>query len=330
MAIIQTKERLHIEYLLNPKADTDDGRDVIMGLSQTPKTLPFWYFYDQKGSQLFEQICTLPEYYPTRTETVILQAYAKEIGRITGACELVELGSGSSTKTRLLLDAYQELGYPLRYVPIDVSSSILEASAQQLLIDYPELKVNGLVATYQLGLNQLTPKILPGIMIFFLGSSLGNFTQEKSDRFFAQITTALTSGDYFLLGIDLQKSPAILAAAYNDSQGITAAFNLNLLAHLNWRFRGNFDLSLFEHQAKYNQIAGQIEMYLAAKKSHSVHLEKLDFTVNFEAGETILTEISRKFNLQQMEQYLETKGLKVRQLFTDSQQWFALLLCELI
>lgn len=322
---------MHIEHLLNPNlsTNTDEGSDVIKGFTQTPKSLPPRYFYDDKGSQLFEQICELPEYYPTRTEAAILQQYASEVARMTGACELVELGSGSSTKTRILLDAYQELGYPLRYLPIDVSAGILEASARQLLADYPTLQVRGLVGTYEQALKQLTPVSLPGRMIFFLGSTLGNFSQDKCDHFFWQVTAALEVGEYFLLGIDLQKPQDILEAAYNDSQGVTEAFNLNVLHHLNWRFRGNFDPDLFEHWAFYNQFQSQIEMHLKCKRSHEVRLDALDLTVSFESGETILTEISRKFDLQQMQPYLQARGLKPLQVWTDSQQWFGLLLCQM-
>ncbi len=325
-------ERLHIEHLLNPNLSTsaDGGTTVIRGLTQTQKFLPPRYFYDDKGSQLFEQICALPEYYPTRTEAAILEQYAGEVARMTGTCELVELGSGSSTKTRLLLDAYQGLGYPLRYLPIDVSASILEEGARRLLKDYPSLQVRGLVSTYEQALKKLKPAPLPARMIFFLGGTLGNFSQQECDRFFSQITAALEAGDYFLLGIDLQKPTDILEAAYNDSQGVTAAFNLNVLQHLNRRFRGNFDLSLFEHWAFYNQSELQIEMHLVSRRSHSVCLEALDLTVDFAEEETILTEISRKFNLQQMQQYLEAQGLPPIQVWTDSKQWFGLLLCQRI
>lgn len=328
VASIQT--RLHIDYLLNPyiSKNIDDSSDVIRGLTQPCKSLPPRYFYDDEGSELFERICELREYYPTRTEAAILQQYGIEIAKHTGVCEIVELGSGSSTKTRLLLNAYQSLGYPLRYFPIDVSGSILEESAKQLLRDYPFLHIHGLVSTYELALQQLIPSPLSNRMICFLGSSLGNFNQQECDVFFSQITFALEEGDYFLLGIDLQKPVDILEAAYNDSKGVTAKFNLNMLSHLNWRFGGNFDLSLFEHKAFYNQSEEQIEMHLICKRSHRVHLQALDLTVTFTEGETILTEISRKFDLQQMQQYLKTKGLKPLQSWTDSKQWFGLILCQ--
>ncbi len=325
-----TKRRLQIEHLLSPQsARTDDGDDVVRGLTQTPKTLPPRYFYDDRGSQLFEQICDLPEYYPTRTEAAILEQYASEVARMTGACELVELGSGSSRKTRLLLDAYQDLGYSLRYVPIDVSAGILQESAEKLLEDYPSLQVRGLVSTYEQALAQLQPTTLPARMIFFLGSTIGNLNPQECDRFLTQITTALEPGDYFLLGIDLQKPLEILEAAYNDSQGITAAFNLNMLNHLNWRFQGNFEPNLFKHWAFFNQENSQIEMHLQCQQDCTVSLKALDLTVNFSEGETIHTEISRKFNLEKMRQYLAKQGLQPLHTWTDKNDWFALLLCQL-
>ena len=326
------EERLQIEQLHNISAPSEDesnfGSDVIQGLTQTPRTLPPKYFYDDRGSQLFEQICELPEYYPTRTEASILRQYASEIAQLTGDCELVELGSGSSTKTRLLLDAYDTQSDSLRYVPIDVSAGILESSARQLLSEYPSLKVRGLVSTYELALKQLPPTQLPSRMIFFLGSTLGNLNPQECDVFFSQITDALEPGEYFLLGIDLQKPKHLLEAAYNDSQGVTAEFNLNILKHLNWRFDGNFDPQLFEHWAFYNEQLHQIEMHLRCLKAHTVRLKTLDLTVQFEAGETIMTEISRKFNLSMMQHELQAKRLKPLQVWTDPKQWFGLILCQ--
>jgi dimethylhistidine N-methyltransferase len=323
------EERLHLEYLLNTDISVEDGKDVIWGLTQAQKSLPPRYFYDDRGSQLFEQICELPEYYPTRTETWILQQYATEVAQMTGICELIELGSGNSTKTRLLLDAYRGLDYPLRYVPIDVSAGILEASAKRLLADYPSLQVYGLVSTYEVALPNLMPTPLSSRAICFLGSTLGNFTPLECDRFFSQVRSALEPGDYFLLGIDLQKDIDILEAAYNDGQGVTAEFNLNMLRHLNWRYQGNFDLSLFKHWSFYNLSQTQIEMYLICQRSHSVRLETLDLTVQFTEGETILTEISRKFDLEQIQQDLAKQGLKPLQTWSDPKQWFGLILCQI-
>ncbi|MFB2838052.1 L-histidine N(alpha)-methyltransferase [Floridanema evergladense] len=305
-----------------------DGEDVIKGLTKSPKTLPPKYFYDHQGSQLFEQICELAEYYPTRTEASILREYSDEIAQITGACELVELGSGSSTKTRLLLNAYQAQNYSCKYVPIDVSESILKESVLQLQKEYPALQIKALVGTYEQAIAQLEPTSLPARMIFFLGNSIGNFSPQEYDIFLKEINDVLNPGDYFLLGIDLQKPREILEAAYNDSQGVTAAFNLNMLEHLNWRFQGNFDTNLFTHQAIYNQIENQIEMYLHCQKSHVVNLESLDLKIHWEAGESIRTEISRKFDLETVKKDLDSKGLTPLKIFTDSPKWFGLALCQ--
>jgi dimethylhistidine N-methyltransferase len=306
------------------------GEDVIQGLSQNPKILSPKYFYDDPGSQLFEKICELPEYYPTRTEAWILQQYADEIAEITNCCELIELGSGSSTKTQALLTAYQKIATSCRYLPIDVSGGILKTSVLQLQKKYPDIAIHGLLGTYEQALVHLESNYLQSRMLFFLGSSLGNFNQEECDIFLNQVSRTLQPGDYFLLGIDLQKPLDILEAAYNDSQEVTAAFNLNMLSHLNWRFQGNFDISLFKHQAVYNQVDHQIEMYLHCQKSHWVSLDILDLKVNFEAGESILTEISRKFNLATMEKNLSDKGLKTVKTWTDEKEWFGLILCQVV
>lgn len=319
--------RLQIQHL-SPSGPTYEGEDVIQGLTQFPKVLPPKYFYDGRGSHLFEQICHLPEYYPTRTEAAILKRYADAIAECTGACGLVELGSGSSTKTRLLLDAYQRQGYPLRYQPIDVSADMLIESAERLLDNYPSLKVHGLVGTYEQALTELPPSIVAPRLLLFLGSSLGNFTPLECDQFFTQVTTVLETGDYFLLGVDLEKDVNLLEAAYNDSQGVTAAFNLNMLAHLNHRFGGNFNLDAFQHQAVYNSVNCQIEMYLHCQQDQLVQLKALDLSIQIAQGESIRTEISRKFNLEQMQQYLQAQGLSPVQTWTDPQQWFGLMLCH--
>jgi L-histidine Nalpha-methyltransferase len=316
--------------ILNPQPHclNDDEADVVKGLTQIQKSLPPKYFYDDRGSELFEQICDLPEYYPTRTEASILSQYADEIAQITGVCELVELGSGSSTKTLFLLDAYQKIADRCRYVPIDVSGGILKSTVLKLQQKYPNFSIEGLIGTYDRALVQLESTRESSRMIFFLGSSLGNFTPQDCDGFFKQMARTLQSGDYFLLGVDLQKPKEILEPAYNDSQGVTAAFNLNMLSHLNWRFQGNFDLNLFKHQAIYNQTDAQIEMYLHCQKEHSVSLEVLDLNVSFKSGESILTEISRKFDVAVLQKDLEKQGLKTVKIWTDPQQWFGVILCQ--
>lgn len=323
-------KRLIIQHLDDGiEITTTAGSDVVKGLTQKVKTLPPRYFYDDRGSELFEQICELPEYYVTRTETSILQACADEIAQITGKCELVELGSGSSTKTRILLDAYQEQNLPLRYLPVDVSAGMLETTAKQLLVEYPQLEVNALALPYELALQQLPPLQLPTRMIAFIGSTLGNLNPQECEIFFSQITQALHQGEYLLLGVDLQKPKSILEAAYNDSQGVTAAFNLNMLEHLNRLYEGNFDITQFEHRAFYNETENQIEMHLRSLKSQSVELSALNLNVDFTAGETIMTEISRKFDIKVIGQQLNEHNLVTRKVWTDTNNWFGLLLCQL-
>lgn len=325
--------RLHLERLVSTKAPTateiNAGCDVVSGLTQTPKSLPPKYFYDDRGSNLFELICQLPEYYVTRTEAAILEECAGAIANLTGPCELVELGSGSSTKTRILLDAYSQREYPLHYLPIDISPTILESSAFQLLAEYPALQIHGLVSTYELALAKIAPSPLPTRMICFLGSTLGNLSPEECDVFFSQIVGALQPGEYFLLGIDLDKSKEILEPAYDDSQGVTATFNLNMLRHLNRKYEGNFDLTQFEHWAFYNQAECQIEMHLKSKKAQTVNLRALNLTVEFAVGETIRSEISRKFKLPNMQEQLASRGLAPVQVWTDPNQWFGLILCQM-
>ena len=316
-------------FTLHNHVTSPDGQDVIDGLTQDRKSLPPKYFYDQHGSELFEQICTLPEYYPTRTEASIFRTYAHKIADHTGACELVELGSGSATKTRILLDAYAAQGKPLRYIPIDVSGSILQESSKALLEDYPSLCVHGLIGTYEPALRALPEMHLPTTrMVMFIGSTLGNLSPVESDRFLQQISEALAPGQFFLLGLDLQKEIGVVEAAYNDAQGVTAAFNLNMLRHLNDRYDGDFCLDDFRHVAVYNSVANQIEMYLESQCDRTVSLKKLNLIVKFEAGERLRTEISRKFSPTEMAKQLSNHGLTTIHTFTDERNWFGLMLAQ--
>jgi L-histidine Nalpha-methyltransferase len=306
----------------------DDCRDVIQGLTQTPKTLPCRYFYDDRGSELFEQITDLPEYYPTRTEQAILETYVSEIIALTGACELIELGSGSSRKTHILLTAYSQLDDPLHYYPIDVSAGILRSTALDLLATYPLLNVCGVAGTYERALAQLPPRIIENRLLIFLGSTMGNLDDRSRDIFLTQVQQALQPGEFFLLGVDLQKPINILEAAYNDAQGVTAAFNLNVLRHLNDRFDGNFNLDNFAHLAFFNPIASQIEMHLKSSIDQTIKLKALDLEISLTAGETIHTEISRKFNLPALADTLTAHALQPLKIWTDPQSWFGLILCQ--
>jgi dimethylhistidine N-methyltransferase len=326
--VVQENARLRWVTLNASEATVDEGAAIIQGLQKTPKTLPCQYFYDDRGSQLFEQICDLPEYYPTRTEQVILETYATEIAQLTGSCELVELGSGSSRKTRLLLEAYSQTNDQLQYCPIDVSAGILKTTALELLRQYPKLKLCGLAGTYEQALDQLPPAEMENRMLIFLGSTIGNLNQQECDRFLDRVQKALKPGEFFLLGVDLQKDPIILEAAYNDSQGVTAAFNLNILSHLNWRFQSNFDLNQFKHHAFYNSVDHQIEMHLRSLETQTVALQTLNFDTTLQAGESIHTEISRKFHLPTLVETLETFAFQPLQVWTDPNHWFGLLLCQ--
>lgn len=329
--------RLHIDILSQTEylMPEPEGKDVIQGLNRVPKALPAKYFYDDRGSHLFEEICALPEYYLTRTERQILERCADEIADLIGPCDLVELGSGSAAKTQILFRAYGDR--PVRYIPIDVSGGMLKQSALALLAKYSNLEVYGLVGTYDNALAHLPTVQQAQRLIVFLGSSLGNLEGTECDRLFSQVCNALNPGEYFLLGVDLQKPIEILEAAYNDSQGITAAFNLNMLRHLNTRFKGNFRLEQFEHQAIYNKDRNQIEMHLRSRCDQNVTLELLDLDCSFTVNETIRTEISRKFNMAQLKEQLRRAvgtqhlgyGLSPVQVWSDPQQWFALVLSQL-
>ena len=306
----------------------ETGKDVINGLSSEVKTLPCYYLYDDRGSRLFEQICDTPEYYPTRTEQAILETYAAEIVQLTGACELVELGSGNSSKTQTLLDAYYQLPSTLNYYPIDISAGILKRTAVELLERYANLRLCYLAGTYEHALAKLPQTPMGKRMLIFLGNTLGNMDDLALDRFLTQIQQALNPGDFFLLGIDLQKSTKLLLPAYNDAQGITAAFNLNILQHLNWRFQGDFNLEQFQHLAFYNSIEHQIEMHLQSMCTQTVYLAALELWVKLEAGETIHTENSRKFSLPIMAATLKKYQLHPISIWTDPQNWFGLMLCQ--
>jgi L-histidine Nalpha-methyltransferase len=326
----QVNERARLRWITldADSPEIDLGSDIIDGLRKNPKTLPSRYFYDDRGSELFEQITDLPEYYPTRTEQAILDTYVAEIVELTGACELVELGSGSSRKTHTLLTAYSQLDNPLHYYPIDVSAGILRTTALQLLTDYPQLNVCGVAGTYERALANLPPRITQNRLLMFLGSTMGNLDDRACDFFLTQVQQALQPGEFFLLGVDLQKPIDVLEAAYNDDRGITAAFNLNMLQHLNHRFAGNFNLDNFAHLAFFNPTASQIEMHLKSLTAQTVNLTDLDLEISLQPGETIHTEISRKFHLPTLSDMLVNHALQPLKIWTDPQSWFGLILCQ--
>lgn len=314
---------------LDPGVQAPDGADVVDGLSARPKTLPPKYFYDARGSRLFERITVLPEYYLTRTEQRILQDHARRIAAAMGPADLVELGSGSSRKTRLVIEAFLERlprDTALRYVPIDVSDAAVEEAADALAASYARLEVHGLVATYEAALTALPPRLAPTRMMMFLGSTIGNLDPAETTAFFAGVAHALQPGDALLLGFDLAKTPGIIDAAYNDAAGVTAAFNLNMLRHLNRRFDGDFDLGRFAHRAYFDPGESRIEMHLVSATAQQVRLRRLGLTAQFDAGESIRTEISRKFRFADMQATVEAHGFGLEERWSDDAGWFVVAL----
>ena len=300
--------------------------DVLAGLQYSQKTIPPKYFYDAHGSLLFEQICQQPEYYLTRTEAMILKEHAADIVDIVGTSVLVELGSGSAVKTRLLFDEYQRRGMAIRYVPIDISASMLEESARNLMIAYPRLQIDALATDYWHGLAALPNSQTR--LVLFLGSNLGNFTLTEQAQLFAQLARTLQRGDYFLIGLDLRKPMTVLEPAYNDAAGVTAAFNLNLLHRMNRELAARFDSSTFTHLAFYNTNHHQVEMHLQSTIKQEVTIAALDLQVSFRSGETIHTEISRKFEPAEVRSQLADYGFTPRAQWTDDRDWFLVLLFQ--
>jgi dimethylhistidine N-methyltransferase len=311
------------------REEAEGGADIILGLNSPQKTLPCRYLYDDTGSHLFERICDTQEYYPTRTEEAILRSRAREIIEAAGHCELVELGSGAARKVRILLEALNETGRPMRYLPIDINKSAIDASAQELLQTYPELHIRGMSGTYERALCDLPDVELASRMTLFLGNTFGNFDDDEEAALLGLLRRTLRAGEYFLLGVDLHKDSAVLEAAYNDADGITAEFNRNLLRHVNRRFGGNFVLDRFAHQAIYNEGERRIEMHLKSLGDQQVKLDALDLEVSLTAGETIRTEISRKFELAPLARLFERHGFRQVELWTDPKEWFALILWRL-
>jgi L-histidine N-alpha-methyltransferase len=313
--------------------------DALAGLTATPKTLPPKWFYDAQGSELFEKITELPEYYPTRAERSILLAVAPEIAALTGATALVELGSGSSEKTRLLLSALRHAGTLRGYVPVDVSESALAAAGDALAAEYPGLAVHAVVADFEqylgvpsdAGARELASSARANgdagegpRLVAFLGSTIGNMVPAERAVFLRRVRAQLRQGDTFLLGTDLVKDPAVLIAAYDDAAGVTAAFNKNVLSVLNAELGADFDLDAFEHVAVWNPEREWIEMRLRAASAQSVVVRDLGLTVEFAAGEEMRTEVSAKFREAGVRAELAAADLEMRSWWTDEGGQFAL------
>jgi L-histidine N-alpha-methyltransferase len=296
--------------------------DVRMGLSAPFKELPPKYFYDERGSRLFEAITELPEYYPTRAERAILDARAGEIAAAAGTSVLIELGSGSAAKTRALMDAKRDAGTLDAYVPVDISEEITRDTAERLVAEYAGLRVHGVVCDYETHLERIPRE--PGGLIAFLGGTIGNFHPHTRRSFLARIASLMYAEDCFLLGTDLVKDRARLEAAYNDSAGITAEFNKNVLHVLNRELGADFDPARFDHVAFWDDVNWWVDIRLRSLADQVVTLGALDMQVEFAEGEEMRTEISSKFTREQLEAIYSEVGLELVEWWTDPEDLFAL------
>ncbi|MCH7976851.1 MAG: L-histidine N(alpha)-methyltransferase [Bacteroidetes bacterium] len=297
-------------------------QDVLNGLSATPKTLPSKYFYDETGSALFDRITELDAYYPTRTERGIMRTHIREMAEAVGSDSvLIEYGSGSSEKTRLLLDALPNL---TAYIPIDISAEHLEATTDRLRMAYPNLVILPVATDYT------RPFVIPDDpvrrrkrVVYFPGSTIGNFTPEEARQFLAQISGVIGMGGGLLLGIDRKKDRDVLERAYNDPEGVTAAFNMNLLKRLNRELGADFDLDAFSHEAVYNAERSRVEMHLVSSREQTVYIDGAVFTIH--AGESIHTENSYKFDVSDAVGLAASADLELVHEWTDANEWFSVL-----
>ncbi|MFG3197320.1 L-histidine N(alpha)-methyltransferase [Streptomyces sp. NPDC048208] len=311
---------LHVTRTL-PEDATDAAlrADVLDGLTADPRTLPPKWFYDARGSELFERITELPEYYPTRAEREILQNRSGEIAAASGARTLIELGSGSSRKTRHLIDAHGSLE---AYIPVDVSESALVQAGQALTAERPDLTVHALIADFT------APMTLPGTpgprLVAFLGGTIGNLLPAERSDFLATVRSLLAPGDALLLGTDLVKDEAVLVRAYDDASGVTAAFNKNVLSVIDRELGADFDPDAFDHVARWDPEREWIEMRLRSRTAQTVKVPALGLVVDFAAGEELRTEVSAKFRREGVAAELEKAGLELTHWWTDSEDRFAL------
>ena len=305
----------------------DIVEDAREGLLQPPRSLPPKYFYDDLGSELFEQITETSEYYPTRTEDTLLAANAETIIETAAPNQILELGSGSSRKTRRLIDACQSLNHRCSYVPMDVCEAMLLQAADELHASYPWLPIAPLVGDYHAGLANL-PNYDGRRLFVFLGSTIGNFEPQAARDFLAEVTDCMNNGDTLLLGADRVKNADILEAAYNDSDGITAAFNLNVLNVLNRELDAHFDPEKFEHSAVFNKARQRIEMRLISKLPQNIAIDTLGTELQLEKNEVIRTEVSHKFTPSSLEQLLQDSGLTLHSHYQPNNEYFSLLLAE--
>ena len=319
-------QRFTIERLFDPGRESTLAEDVRRGLAARSKRIPPKHFYDETGSRLFDRICELPEYYLTRSEERLLEGAAEEILEVASPTDVIELGSGASRKTRLLLDAAEALDLTPRYHPLDVCEPMLRASGEALLARYPWLEVHAQVADYERHLSAMPHG--KRRLVVFLGSTIGNFSPRRAGAFVRAVAEQLRPGEYFLLGADLVKPKAVLEAAYDDRAGVTAEFNRNVLRVINRELGADFNPAAFEHVAFFDRRKRRIEMHLRARRPQRVTLESLGMTVPFAAGETLHTEISRKFTRRGLEGLCRRAGFAPQRWFALDDPAFALMLCR--
>lgn len=320
--VVEEKFSLHNLVKREPRAGL--AEDVRIGLSSQPKRFLPKYFYDQLGSQLFEAICLLPEYYLTRAENEILEHYADEIvSTMDGDTTLLEMGSGSASKTRLLIEALLRKQPDLLFIPVDISASALDSSSRILLQSYPQLRIEAYAADYFAGLAELGKKERPRTLALFLGSNVSNFDPDEALKFLRALRQVLQEGDALLLGADLKKDKQVLEAAYNDALGVTAAFNLNVLARINRELGGNFDLRAFQHHAFYNAEVGRVEIYIESMREQTVAISQLEMEVQFGEGEQIHTENSYKYDLSDIAELAAETGFTPARTWLDQERQFS-------
>ena len=302
--------------------------DIINGLKQKQKVLHPKYFYNDVGSKLFEQICELEEYYLTRAEIEILESIDKELSSyVIDEYNLIELGSGSSYKTKFILDILHRKQNNVEYFPIDISN-ILKHSIGHLSMDYHKLKITGIIDTYEKGLKFVKQYKEKKNFLIFLGSSFGNFMPDEGQLFLENISGSMKKGDLFLIGLDLKKDVQILESAYNDAKGLTSKFNLNILSRINSELSANFDLANFEHKSVFNESEGKIEMHLRSLVDHKVTIEKTNDEIHFSSGESIITENSYKFTESEIKSLINNSGLEISHIWYDKRNFYSLVLAK--
>jgi L-histidine N-alpha-methyltransferase len=318
------EDRLVIHDLVKLDPSAGFAEDVRKGLSSEPKRLSPRYFYDGLGSLLFDAICLLPEYYLTRAENEIIERYADEIvGSVEGHKTLLEMGSGSASKTKLIVEALLKEQDDLLFIPVDISASALENSSRILLQSFPRLRIEAYAAEYFDSLSELSKKQRGRTLALFLGSNISNFGMDEATAFLCALRRVLRSGDALLLGADLKKDRHILEPAYDDALGITAAFNLNLLARVNRELDGDFDLRAFKHHAFYNEEIGRVEIYVESTRPQTVTIGKLGMEIQFRDGERIHTENSYKYDLHDIDGLAMQTGFTRERTWLDSQRRFS-------